>query len=264
MPRLTSCLAALYLFSAVAAPAHAWGKTGHRVTGAIAQVHLSPDSAAAVADLLGAEDLAEASTWPDFMRASPEVYWQRQAGPWHYVTVPRGLTYQEAGTPAEGDALSALEAFRETLLNPQSPRDEKVLALRFTVHIIGDLHQPLHVGNGTDRGGNDVRVSFFRTPTNLHSVWDSKMIDHEQLSYTELADWLLRDLSADEISRWTETDPEVWVAESAALRDQIYPDGTDLSWDYVFAHRATYRIRLQQAGLRLAAYLNEVFASPAP
>jgi hypothetical protein len=90
------------------------------------------------------------------------------------------------------------------------------------------------------------------------------MIDHEQLSYTELADWLLRDLSADEISRWTETDPEVWVAESAALRDQIYPDGTDLSWDYVFAHRATYRIRLQQAGLRLAAYLNEVFASPAP
>ncbi len=262
MPRLTSLFALFCLPSLLAGPAQAWGKTGHRVAGAIAQTQLSPHAEAAIADLLGREGLAEASTWPDFMRASPGEFWQREANPWHYVTVPEGLSYSETIPPEDGDAVTALNGFRQSLTSETADREEKILALRFIIHIIGDLHQPLHVGNGTDRGGNDVRVTFFREPTNLHAVWDSRMIDHEQLSYTELTTWLLQDMRPEDVTAWAQTDPAVWMAESATLRDGLYPDTADLAWDYVFQHRATYRTRLKQAGVRTAAYLNDVFAAP--
>jgi S1/P1 Nuclease len=152
--------------------AFAWGQTGHRVTGAIAEPMLSRRAAREVRAILGNETLAEASTWADEMRSNPDTFWQTTANPWHYVTVPTGQRYADLGAPAEGDAVTALARFAETLRNPSASGEEKRLALRFTLHIIGDLHQPLHAGNGNDRGGNDIRVTFFREPTNLHAVWD--------------------------------------------------------------------------------------------
>lgn len=258
---------ALLLFAVaplVPADAPAWGKTGHRVTGAIAQAHLSGDARAAVEALLGPEDLAEASTWPDFMRSADTPFWQREAGPWHYVTVPEGKRYAEVGAPPQGDAISALARFRETLRDPDASDEDRRLALRFAVHIIGDLHQPLHAGNGTDRGGNDFDVTFFGRPMNLHALWDYGLVDHEQLSYTELTHWLMRRLTPETVREWWETDPEVWVAESAAIRDTIYPDADgdrELRWNYVYAHRDTARERLARGGVRIAAWLNETYAS---
>ncbi|MEO0615076.1 MAG: S1/P1 nuclease [Pseudomonadota bacterium] len=248
----------------LAAPqALAWGKTGHRVTGAIAESHLSGDARAAITGLLGTEDLAEASTWPDFMRSADATFWRWQASPWHYVTVPEGDTYADAGAPDQGDAITALAQFRETLRDRDASAEDRRLALRFAVHIIGDLHQPLHAGNGTDRGGNDFTVSFFGAPTNLHGLWDTGLIDHEQLSYTELTMWLTRRLTPADVASWWVTDPEIWIAESTAIRDTIYPDADgdrELRWNYVFTHRDTVRRRLAMGGVRIAAWLNETFA----
>lgn len=259
MVLLTAWIAAV---SMLAPPqAHAWGKTGHRVTGEIAQRYLSPTARDRVAAILGVEDLAEASTWPDFMRSSPDEYWRRTANPYHYVTIPPGETYEAVGAPPQGDAISALAGFRATLRDPDASIENKRLALRFTVHLIGDLHQPLHAGNGSDRGGNDFKVTFFDEPTNLHRVWDEHLVDYEQLSYTEFADWLLRRLTAGQVEAWSQVDPVVWVTESAALREDIYPAaGEALRYDYIFEHRAAMRTRLMQAGVRMAAYLNDVFA----
>lgn len=106
--------------------------------------------------------------------SSPEEFWQRNASSFHYVTVPEGQTYADVGPPEEGDAITALEQSSNTVNNGDASLEEKQLALRFIVHIIGDLHQPLHVGNGKDRGGNDFLVTFFGEVSNLHSVWDSK------------------------------------------------------------------------------------------
>lgn len=92
--------------------------------------------------------------------ARTQVSSGKTAGPRHYVSVPEGKTYVEVGAPDEGDAVTALEQFTNTLKDPSATTDEKRLALQFIVHIIGDLHQPLHAGNGTDRGGNDVKVRF--------------------------------------------------------------------------------------------------------
>ncbi|VXC97911.1 S1/P1 nuclease [Oceanicaulis sp. 350] len=252
---LTSAL----LLAVGSTPAFGWGKTGHRVTGAIAEQHLSEEAREHVRVILGVETLAEASTWPDFMRASDEAFWREQAGPYHYVTVPEGQTYAEVGHPPQGDAVFALERFAETLRDPNATLEEKQLALRFTVHIIGDLHQPLHAGNGTDRGGNDVRVTWFGDSTNLHSVWDTRMVDHEQLSYSEMTEWLSAQITPELASDWMTADPDVWVAESTAIRDTIYPDSDRLSWNYAFEHRDTMRTRLSQGGLRIAAYLNALF-----
>lgn len=241
-------------------PVLAWGKIGHRVTCAIADHYLSRAARHQVRRILGVETLAEASNWPDFMRASTDPFWQKTASPWHYVTVPDGKSYADVGAPPEGDALTALKRFAAALRDPATPRAEKQLALRFMVHIIGDVHQPLHVGNGTDHGGNDVKLTFFNAPTNLHAVWDSGIIDQEQLSYSEYAAWLTPRITRQKLRQWWTADPRVWIAESQALRGGVYPKGTAISYDYVFVHKATVEQRLEQAGVRIAAYLNALFA----
>ncbi|KMS56199.1 S1/P1 Nuclease [Novosphingobium barchaimii LL02] len=253
--------AALLVSAAHSTPAMAWGAIGHRITGAIAQDNLSGVARANVEILLGNEDLAEAATWPDDMRSDPSEFWQKTASPWHYVTVA-GDDYQASDEPKEGDADAALKRFTATLRDSKASADDKRLALRFIVHIIGDLHQPLHAGGGTDRGGNDVKVTWFGKPTNLHTVWDSSMIEQRQLSYSEYAHWLERATTPEEVVTWSVRDLQVWMHESIALRKTIYPANPALSYDYAYQHRGEIDQRLKMAGVRIAAYLNWVFETP--
>jgi hypothetical protein len=247
------------LLAITSAPAFAWGQNGHRVTGAIAEPLLSRKARAAIMGIIGNESLAEASTWADEMRSSPEVFWQTTANPWHYVTVPTGKTYEQVGAPPEGDAYSALKQFAVTLQSPTATKEEKQLALRFSIHIIGDLHQPLHVGNGTDRGGNDRKVTFGRDDTNLHAVWDGNLVDRQQLSYTEMTAFLSRRINPQFLRDNSQADPLVWIGESAAIRDTIYPTEDRLSFGYAFKQQETLDLRLTQAGVRMAAYFNKLF-----
>ena len=246
-------------------PALAWGQNGHRIIGDIAQEKISGKTAAEIELILGVEDLAEASTWADEERSNPAAFWQKEAGPYHYVTVPRGKTYGEVGAPPEGDAITALRKFSETVRNPHASRKDKALALRFIIHIVGDLHQPLHAGDGADRGGNDVKVRWFGDETNLHSVWDTQMIEGQNLSYTEHADRLDRAIGPAEIIAWWKPDPLVWIAESTAIRATIYPPNDaappSFSYGYQYQHLPTAERRLQQAGVRLAAYLDELMSA---
>jgi hypothetical protein len=261
-------------------PAIAWGKTGHRVVAAIADTELSGVARARIQEILGpGESLDEAATWPDEMRSDPSIFWQKTATPWHYVTL-NGTTYDHA--PPEGDALEALVRFTRILQNPDASLADKQLALRFVVHLVGDLHQPLHVGKCCDQGGNDVKVTFFGKPTTLHVVWDSQLVDDEQLSFTELAAKLERHISSREIIDWSDSNPRDWITESAGIRDRIYPvanpktgarsgagndrdvDVPDLSYSYVHQFTPVMERRLSQAGVRLAAYLNAIFAGPQP
>jgi hypothetical protein len=241
-------------------PAFAWGKTGHRVAAAVADAHLSGIARAHVREILGVETLDEAGTWADEMRSDPSPFWQKTASPWHYVTLG-GFAYDRA--PAEGDALTALNRFSATLSDPASSREDRQLALRFIVHLVADLHQPLHAGRPGDRGGNDVKVKWFGRDTNLHAVWDSALVDEEQLSFSEWAERLNRHTTDRQlIADWVEN-PVVWIAESAQVRDLIYPARPELGYDYVYRQTPVVKQRLRQAGIRLAAYLNRIFAEPA-
>ena len=243
----------------VSSLALSWEQTGHRITGALAEFYLTDAARARIRQLLPNETLAEASTYADEMRSNPSVFWQEAAPHWHYVTIPQGKSYGQIGAPVVGDAITALKAFRVTLQDDQAALVDQQIALRFIVHLIGDLHQPLHAGNGLDRGGNQVKVKFFGNPSNLHRVWDSGLIHRRGLSYTEWVDMLKAKITPGEVLQWAETDPLIWIAESAKIRDTIYPGDSDLAWDYVYYNLPTVKRRLQQAGVRMAAYLNEVF-----
>jgi hypothetical protein len=210
------------------------------------------------------------------MRADPSPFWQKQASPWHYVTL-NGITYDHA--PPEGDALQALDKFSATLKDPNASRADKQTALRFVVHLVGDIHQPLHAGKCCDHGGNEVKVTWFGKPTNLHAVWDSSIVDEEQLSFTELATKLERHIAPADVIAWSDVNPLDWVTESAKIRDTVYPTAADmpkppkgkkkvkkgtppdLSYSYVYRFTPVMEQRLSQAGVRLAAYLNAILAA---
>ncbi len=236
-----------------------WGQVGHRVTGAIAEQYLTPEAQLAISQLLINEDLAEASTYADEMKSNPSEFWKKTANPWHYVNVFDGKTYSDVAPPPEGNAATALEMFSKQLKSKQSSFAEKQLALRFIVHIIGDLHQPFHAGNGKDRGGNDVKLTFFWDDSNLHRVWDSGLIDRQQLSYTEWTNKLSSKISSQQATQWMEIDPKVWIAESAKVRANVYPENDKISWDYQYQNLPIVKQRLQMGGVRIAAYLNALF-----
>jgi hypothetical protein len=269
----------------IPSPVLAWGKTGHRVVAAIADTQLSGLARAHVREILRpGESLVDAANWPDEMRSDPAIFWQKTATPWHYVTL-NGITYDHA--PSEGDALEALDHFSKVLKDPAASLADKQTALRFVIHLVGDLHQPLHVGKCCDRGGNDVNVTWFGKPTNLHAVWDSQLVDEEQLSFTELAAKLERHMSDRQLIAWWDINPRDWMSESGEYRDTLYPAAADmpkpkkgekvkkvkkvkkgeavlpaLSYSYVYRFTPLMEQRLSQGGARLAAYLNALFDEP--
>lgn len=243
--------------------AFAWGQQGHRITGAIAEQHLSPAAKAWLKPILVPQGLANMATYPDDMRSNPDPFWQHTADPYHYVTLSRTPHYHPEDEPAEGDAISALRQFTQLLQDSKTSVEDKRLALSFVIHIIGDLHQPLHVSDAkrNDRGGNKHKVQYFGKDTNLHSVWDSSIIDSQQLSYTEYSRWLNVDITPADIKAWQSVNPMQWIHESSKLNNVAYPAEPALSWGYNFEHLPTVEMRLKQAGVRIAAYLDALATS---
>lgn len=237
--------------------ASTWGLTGHRVVGKIAESYLSKKAHKEVKKILGNESLADVANWMDFIKSEPAYDFM---GPWHYCTIPDGMTYAEAGLPKEKDIIWAIDKFSNDLKSDTASLETRQIALKSIVHLIGDLHQPLHVGNGEDRGGNDVKVTYFYQNSNLHRVWDSGIIDGQNLSYTE---WVakINHPSKEEIALWQKTSVLDWANESKAMRESVYEIGEkkNLSYRYNYDHIDQVELRLLQAGIRLAAVLNEIY-----
>ena len=252
-------LAVLILALGPEPAANAWGPVGHRAVGRIAERHLTPQASRAVADLIAPEQLAYVTTWPDEVRPEPE--WAK-GDPWHWVTIPDGQTYDSSPKNPGGDILEAISRFESVLADRSKPRAERAQALKWLSHLVGDLHQPLHVGRGDDHGGNDVLVLWLNEPTNLHAVWDSKIIDTNQISFSELAD-LLDHPTPDQLREWQGQGPRDWARESQELRAECYELGDHrLGLRYVHDHWPTVQRRLLQAGVRLAGELNRLLGTP--
>lgn len=235
-----------------------WGQIGHRATGWIAQDLLSPQARQAVQRVLDGNSLAEVSTWMDEVRSDRSFDFM---GPWHYVTIPPGQTYETAEKAEGGDVLWALDKVVSELKAGGLSPEQEAINLKVLVHLIGDLHQPLHVGNGTDRGGNDVRLEWFGERSNLHRVWDSEMINSKQLSFTELADFINDGLDETVIEEWQSTHWYDWAMESQSLLDQVYelPENGRLSYEYMFKNFDAVQLRLLQAGVRMAGVINDIY-----
>ena len=254
-------LLVLLLVAAFSTSAFSWGKAGHRIVGEIAQRNLDSKTLKMIHELAGDDDLSRLSTWPDEIRSDPKMGY---ASPWHYVSIPNGKSYFDQKRNKEGDVIEALYRFEDTLRDPKETKEHKLDALRFLIHMTGDLHQPLHVGLAEDRGGNSIRVKWFKTETNLHSVWDEELIDFEKLSFTEYANYL-NHFSKDDKKNYEKGTYIDWAHESQELRPKVYDFGspsesTNLSYEYSYKVKPIIELRLKQAGLRLAYVLNKIFA----
>lgn len=234
-----------------------WGKNGHRVVGDIAEQYLNDEAAAAVSRILGNESMAIASTWMDEIRSDPAYDYTAD---WHWVTIPEGKTYAETEKNPNGDVIQAIRTIIEDLKSGQLPAREEEEKLKMLIHLIGDIHMPLHVGTGTDRGGNDVEVRWFWDSSNLHRVWDSGMIDEQQLSYTELSE-SVNYVTQQEIDTLQAASVLDWAQESVALRDEVYdlPDDHNINYEYMYHHWDIVEKRLLEAGIRLAGVLNDIY-----
>lgn len=237
--------------------AFSWGKTGHRIVGEIAQRNLTSQAQKGVKELLGDENLSRVSTWPDEIRSNRKYDY---TAPWHYTSVPTGKTYFDQKRNKDGDVIEALFRFEETLRDPKKSKEEKAEALKFMVHMMGDLHQPLHVGLAEDRGGNNVRLKWFKTETNLHALWDESIVNFEELSYTEYSTYL-NHFTKDEQKEFAKGTYLDWAKESMDLRGVVYDTGGTESagYEYHYKIKPTMELRLRQAGLRLATLLNSIF-----
>lgn len=233
-----------------------WGPTGHRVTGAVAEKYLNKKARRSVGRILSGQSLALASTWMDEIRSDSTYNYMAD---WHWVTVPDGHTYRSSVKNATGDIIYTLERIIRELKSKTLTAAEETERLRVLIHLVGDLHQPLHVGTRDDKGGNDIKVRWFGNASNLHKVWDSDMIDDTRLSYTELAASLAIPL-AESLRAWQEGTVEMWATENRDYEENVYDYGDGrLGYRYSYVNLPVVRHRLLQAGVRLAGILNDIY-----
>lgn len=245
------------LFLFISGFSFGWGATGHRATGYIAEKHLSKKAKKAIERILAGQSLAMASTWMDEIRSDSSYNY---ASDWHWVTIPDGMTYDQVDKNPNGDIIMTLERIISELKSRKYSGREEAERIKMLIHLIGDIHQPLHVGR-PDRGGNDIKIVWFRTDTNLHRVWDSDMIDDTKLSYTELAESLAKP-TATQIQTWQSASVRDWANESISYRPQVYDYGNGrLGYQYSYKYFSIVRERLLQSGIRLAGVLNEIYGS---
>ena len=257
----------------------AWGPTGHRVVGEIAEKYLDAGVSAKVNKILNNQSLSRVSNWSDEIKSEPNTY--SHTFNWHYTDwKDEDHSHDEANS--SGRLLTVIQEQLAVLKDLNSPDDKKTFALKFIVHLIGDLHQPLHVGNGLDQGGNKCRVLFHRKETNLHALWDEGMIEFTKLSFTEMANYVSQGRTQAEIHAWKNGDVQAWALESKLMRASLYPENVNISeaplslkqycrsdivvtssempklaYEYSYKFIPLVEKRLFQAGLRLAMVLNE-------
>ncbi|MCK0162193.1 S1/P1 nuclease [Allomuricauda sp. F6463D] len=235
-----------------------WGKTGHRVTGEIAQEYLTGKAKRAIHDLLDGHSLAFVSTFADDIKAD-RAYSKYSA--WHYVNYPLGMRYKDSNKSEHGDIMTAIEECIAQIEDENNARTDRIFYLKMLVHFVGDLHQPMHTSRADDKGGNDIQVQWFGEGSNLHRVWDKNLIESYGMTYTELASEL-KNVSREkrkEIQAGTIYD---WVDESHDICEDLYESvevGEKLGYRYSYDHNELLFQQLQKGGLRLAKILNDVF-----
>lgn len=235
-----------------------WGQVGHYVTGEIAEHYLTDTAEERVKEILGTTSMHLATVWMDDIRSDSDYDYTYT---WHWTTIPDGMTYEEYEQEEDGDIIWALETLIEELKSGDLEESEEREKLKMVMHMIGDIHQPMHVGNGDDRGGNDVRVQWMGDNSNLHRVWDTNMLMSLDLSYSEMAEDLLLLATDEKVASWQQNSVRDWAYESMSYRDQTYdlPDDLRLGYEYRYENRSLLFERLLKAGVRMAGVLNDIY-----
>lgn len=235
-----------------------WGKTGHRAVAEIANQYLSEKAKANIKLLLHGQSLAAASTYADEIKSDEQF---DEFKPWHYANVPFDQTYLDHEKSEDGDIVIGIQYCINILEDAASDEEDKSFYLKMLIHLLGDMHQPLHFGLKEDRGANDFYVDWYGEHSNFHKVWDSEMIESYGMSYTEMAENKFV-LSPDEIQIYAQGDLIDWVEDTRELTKQVYASAEErenLGYRYMYDWHDTLDLQLHKAGIRLAKILNGIF-----
>ncbi|MEP7163553.1 MAG: S1/P1 nuclease [Ferruginibacter sp.] len=241
----------------------AWGVLGHRIVGQIADSYLTKKAKTAVYNILGTESIAMSANWADLIKSDPAYGYLYN---WHFINFDGGLTegqfqaYLKSDTAT--DAYTKINFLKGELKNKALDPDKKLMYLRLLIHIVGDIHQPLHLGRLQDLGGNKIKVLWFKDSANLHQVWDERLINFQQLSYTEYAT-AINHTSKAQLKEWQDEPLSSWLYQSYQYAEKIYseirqPD-QKLDYKYNFNYIDILNQQLLKGGVHLAGLLNEIF-----
>ena len=263
MPLKIYTLLVLVVLTLVPAKALPWAENGHRIIAAIAEKRLSPIAKKAVKELLGADSMPRVSNWMDLIKSDNGF---DDLNSYHYVEIMEGGDYWSSERNLKGDIVSAIMRYEDVLRDKRSLKEDRKTALKALIHLIGDIHQPLHACNTKGRCSTMIWLKWFNGKVNIHKVWDEYLIEFQKLSYTEYVNFIDH-ISVADVKLWQKSSVIDWLNESAEYRDQIYAGLRDekgrkiynLSYKYNFDNIGLVEQRLKQAGVRLAFFLNNIF-----
>ena len=241
----------------------AWGTNGHRISGQIADSYLTAKARAAIKAILGNESIAMSSNWADFIKSDPAYNYLYN---WHFINFDKVLSQADMQaylkTDTLTDAYTKINYLTAQLKNKKLAKESKLLYLRVLIHLVEDVHQPMHTGHLSDKGGNDVKVMWYDKETNLHSIWDSQIIDAQQLSFTEYVAWINHP-TATQRTEWQKAPISQWLYESNQIADRLYTETKNgdkvNTFKYIFKNLDTLNNQLLKGGVRLAGLLNQIF-----
>ena len=242
----------------------AWGMLGHRVVAQIADNNLNPKARLALKAILGNESLAMGSNWADFVKSDKNYDYLYN---WHFVNFAAGLSTADVQgflkSDTTVDAYTKMNFLIRELKKKDLPKAQKIIYIRLLVHIVGDVHQPMHTGHAEDKGGNDIKLTWFGKSSNLHSVWDTELVESQQLSYTEYTQ-AINFCSAKQKADWQQAPINAWITETYGMAQTIYGGvalGDKLSYRYIYDNLDTVNTQMLKGGIRLAGVLNQIFSS---
>ncbi len=255
--------AATLLMTMVSTNVFAWGTTGHRIVTEIAEKNLTKKAKKNIAKLLDNQKLAYFANYPDFVKSNPNY---KEMDSWHYLNLEADLTKEECFEAIENSTdknlyKRALLLIDELGTKDKFQKDQLQEKLYYLIHMIGDAHQPMHMGRPSDLGGNKITVEYFGQRTNIHTVWDSKLVDDEKYSYTEYTE-VLNVLTKDQKKSLQAGSIKDWLYESHLKANAIYKEvenNRTLRYEYQYNNKNILEGQLQRAGLRLAKILNEIY-----
>lgn len=239
---------------------YGWGQKGHDVTAFIAENHLTPTTLEKITELLDGKSMVYWANWLDNASHTPEYAYSKT---WHYKNIDEGFEYEEAPLHKDGDIVRAINAQVKVLQDPKASKEDQQLALKILAHLMGDLHQPMHMGHASDLGGNRWTVNYFGRDSNLHSVWDSSVPESaHKWTYTEWNDQINRVTPEQVAEILEEGTAEKWGEETFHICKSIYaltPEGSKISYDYISTWTPVVENQFLKGGVRLADLLNSIY-----
>ena len=240
--------------------AFGWGQKGHDVVAYIAECNLAPKTYQKVVKALGGHSLVYYANWLDNASYSDQY---RYTKTWHYANVDEGYTYDTMPKNEKGDVVTAINLCISEIKSGKLSPEQESARLKMLIHLVGDIHCPMHAGRLSDRGGNNVIVKFFNKDIKLHKLWDSELVEAaHKWGYTEWEQQLNRYCTDAQKAKLSKGSAKDWLNESHAIATEIYkvsPDKSKLYYDYITYYTPVIEKQLLSGGLRLAKVLNELY-----